>query len=308
MQTQLNISLSAKIKAKAHELGFYACGISRSRFLEEEAPRLENYLRAKRHGGMQYMENYFDKRLNPSTLVPETKSVISVLYNYYTPKKQVDTAAPIFSKYAYGKDYHPVLKDKLNQLLAFIRTEAGDVNGRAFVDSAPVLEKAWARLSGLGWLGKNGLLITRQAGSFFFIGELLVDIELGYDHAGKDYCGTCTRCIDACPTQAIVAPQKIDANKCISYLTIEFKGEIPKKFKGKFKNRAFGCDICQDVCPYNQRARAHNEPLFEPHPLFLNMTREEWQKLDEATFREMFRKSPVKRSKYAGLKRNIDFL
>lgn len=296
------------IKAEATRLGFLSCGISQAGFLEEEAPRLERWLKSNAHGEMAYMENHFDKRLDPTLLVPGAKSVISLLLNYYPSDTQQDEAAPKLSKYAYGTDYHFVIKDKLKTLLALIRKKIGAVDGRAFVDSAPVLDKAWAAKSGLGWIGKHSNLLTQQVGSFYFIAELIVDLELVYDHPVTDHCGTCTACIDACPTQAIVAPYEVDGSKCISYFTIELKNEIPTSVKGKFEQWMFGCDICQDVCPWNRFSKPHQEPLFDPHPELLSMSRQDWEEITEDTFRKIFKKSAVKRTKYNGLKRNIQFL
>jgi epoxyqueuosine reductase len=295
------------IKAEAKRLGFLSCGISRAGFLEEEAPRLEKWLNDNRHGQMQYMENYFDKRLDPTLLVPGAKSVISLLLNYYPEQKQKKDTYKI-SKYAYGQDYHFVIKEKLKELLYSINENIGEVEGRAFVDSAPVLDKAWAAKSGLGWIGKNSNLLSKQVGSFFFIAELIVDIELEYDHAVTDHCGTCTACIDACPTQAIIEPYVVDGSKCISYFTIELKENLPEEMKGKFDDWAFGCDVCQDVCPWNRFSKPHNEPLFNPHPDLLLLTKNDWEEITEDTFRTVFKNSAVKRTKYEGLKRNISFL
>ena len=295
------------IKAEAKRLGFLSCGISKAGFLEEEAPRLENYLKQNMHGQMNYMENHFDKRLDPTKLVEGSKSVISLLLNYYPEETQREDSYKI-SKYAYGTDYHFVIKDKLKNLLQFIQQEIGEVDGRAFVDSAPVLDKAWAAKSGLGWIGKNSNLLSKKAGSFFFVAELIVDLELEYDHAVTDHCGTCTACIDACPTQAIVEPYKVDGSKCISYFTIELKEELPQDVKGKFDDWMFGCDICQDVCPWNRFSKPHNEPLFNPHPDLLSMTKKDWEEITEETFRKVFKKSAVKRTKFSGLSRNINFL
>lgn len=295
------------IKAEANRLGFMSCGISKAGFLEEEAPRLEKYLKNGMHGEMRYMENHFDKRLDPTKLVEGSKSVISLLLNYYPEKVQEEASLKI-SKYAYGTDYHFVIKDKLKDLLKFMRAEIGEIDGRAFVDSAPVLDKAWAAKSGLGWIGKNTNLLTKQVGSFYFIAELIVDLELDYDTPVTDHCGSCTACIDACPTQAIVEPYKVDGSKCISYFTIELKEELPFHVKGKFEDWMFGCDICQDVCPWNKFSKPHNEPLFNPHPELLQMKKEDWQDITKETFNEIFRKSAVKRTKYEGLKRNIEFL
>ncbi|MBD0833488.1 tRNA epoxyqueuosine(34) reductase QueG [Aestuariibaculum sediminum] len=296
------------IKTEAKRLGFLSCGISRAGFLEEEAPRLEKWLNKNMHGEMSYMENYFDKRLDPTKLVEGSKSVISLLLNYYPEHKQVDGEAPKISKYAYGTDYHFVIKDKLKVFLNFINDEIGEVNGRAFVDSAPVLDKAWAAKSGLGWVGKNSNLITRQVGSFYFIAELIVDLELEYDAPTTDHCGTCTKCIDACPTQAIKEPYVVDGSKCISYFTIELKDQIPTEFKGQFDNWMFGCDVCQDVCPWNRFSKGHNEPLFNPHPELLTMSKRDWEEITQEVFSKIFKKSAVKRTKFSGLKRNIDFL
>ena len=253
------------------------------------------------------MENYFDKRLDPTKLVEGSKSVISLLLNYYPEEKQREDSYKI-SKYAYGRDYHFVIKDKLKSLLEFIQKEIGEVEGRAFVDSAPVMDKAWAAKAGLGWVGKHTLLLSKQKGSFFFVAELIVDLELDYDTPVTDHCGTCTACIDACPTDAIVEPYKVDGSKCISYFTIELKDELPQEMKGKFNDWAFGCDICQDVCPWNRFSKPHNEPLFNPHPDLLSMTKKDWEEITEETFRKVFKKSAVKRTKYSGLTRNINFL
>lgn len=284
------------------------CGIARAGFLEEEAPRLEKWLREDRHGSMKYMENHFEKRLDPRLLVENAKSVISLGLNYYTGEMQEDAGAPKISRYAYGKDYHFVIKDKLKELLVFIRSAIGEVGGRAFVDSAPVMDKAWARRAGLGWLGKHTNLINKNAGSFFFLAELVIDLDLEYDTPAADHCGTCTRCIDACPTSAITAPYEIDGSKCISYFTIELKDQLPSGFKGQFENWMFGCDTCQDVCPWNRFSAPHTESAFEPHPGLLGMNKEEWEEITEETFREVFRKSAVKRTRFEGLKRNIRFL
>lgn len=259
------------------------------------------------HGEMQYMENHFDKRLNPTILVPGAKSVISLLLNYYPKETQTEGTYKI-SKYAYGTDYHFVIKDKLKQLLQFIEEEIGEVDGRAFVDSAPVLDKAWAAKSGLGWMGKHSNLLTRQVGSFYFIAELILDLELEYDYPVTDHCGTCTACIDACPTQAIVEPYVVDGSKCISYFTIELKNEIPNGVKGQMNDWVFGCDVCQDVCPWNRFSKPHNEPLFNPKPELLSMTKNDWEEITREVFQKVFQKSPVKRTKFEGLLRNIAFL
>lgn len=295
------------IKAEASRLGFMSCGISKAEFLEEEAPRLEDWLRKNRHGTMSYMENYFDKRLDPTLLVPESKSVVSLLLNYFPKEEQRDDTYKI-SKYAYGTDYHYVIKDKLKLLLNSIQQGIGDVHGRAFVDSAPVLDKAWAAKSGLGWIGKHSNLLTKQVGSFYFIAELIIDLELEYDTPVTDHCGACTACIDACPTQAIVAPYVVDGSKCISYATIELKDAIPSDFSEQMDDWMFGCDVCQDVCPWNRFSKAHKEPLFNPRPEILTYSKKDWEEITAAVFQEIFKKSAVKRTKYTGLKRNIAFL
>lgn len=283
-----------------------SCGISRAEFLEQEAPRLEKWLNENRHGQMSYMENHFDKRLDPRLLVDGAKSVISLLLNYYPTEQQNPNSYKI-SKYAYGEDYHFVIKEKLNALLQFIQQEIGEVNGRVFVDSAPVLDKAWAAKSGLGWVGKNSNLITQKVGSFYFIAELIVDLELTYDTPTTDHCGTCTACIDACPTEAIVAPYVVDGSKCISYFTIELKENLPEEMKGKFNDWMFGCDVCQDVCPWNKFATPHQEPLFHPKPELLDFTKRDWEELTQETFHKVFKNSAVKRTKFEGLTRNISF-
>jgi epoxyqueuosine reductase len=296
------------IKQEAQRLGFLQCGISKAGFLEEEAPRLEKWLNAKMHGEMGYMANHFDKRLDPRMLVDGAKSVITVLLNYFPTETQNDFEAPKVSKYAYGNDYHHVIKGKLRELVNFINEEIGEVGGRAFVDSAPVMDKAWAAKSGLGWIGKNTNLINAKAGSFFFIGELILDVELEPDDPTTDHCGTCTACIDACPTEAIVEPYVVDGSKCISYFTIELKEAIPTEMKGQFDNWAFGCDVCQDVCPWNRFSKPHSEPQFNPHPDMLDMTKLDWEEMTEDVFKKVFKKSAVKRTKFSGLKRNIAFL
>ena len=298
---------SSIIKQEAKRLGFDFCGISKAEFLEEEAPRLEKWLNEKKHGKMEYMENHFDKRLNPTLLVDGAKSVVSLLYNYYPEQKQ-NPDSPKISKYAYGFDYHDVIKDKLKEFLVTLKEKIGDINGRAFVDSAPVLDKAWAKKSGLGWIGKNANLINKKQGSFFFIAELIIDVDLEYDSAIKDYCGTCTKCIDACPTSAIVEPYVVDGSKCISYFTIELKEAIPSEFKNKMDNWIFGCDVCQDVCPWNSFSEFNNEPKFENTTGFLNFNTADWNNLNEEIFTSVFKGSAVKRTKYSGLKRNIEFI
>lgn len=295
------------IKSEAQRLGFLTCGISKAGFLEEDAPRLENWLKKQMNGQMSYMENNFDKRLNPTLLVEDSKSVVSLLLNYYPSEFQNPDSYKI-SKYAYGQDYHFVIKDKLKEFLAAIQSNIGEVSGRAFVDSAPVLDKAWAAKSGLGWIGKNGNLITQKVGSFYFIAELIIDLELEYDTATTDHCGSCTACIDACPTEAIVAPYVVDGSKCISYFTIELKENLPQEMQGKLDDWAFGCDVCQDVCPWNKFSKSHNEPLFNPNPELLSYSKKDWQEITEETFKAVFKDSPLKRTKFSGLKRNLDFL
>lgn len=296
------------IKSESRRLGFDYCGISKADFLEEEAPRLENWLNKNMHGQMSYMQNHFDKRLDPRLLVPGARSVISLLLNYFPLEIQQDKTAPKISKYAYGEDYHLVIKEKLTELLEFIKENIGEVDGRAFVDSAPVLDKAWAKKGGLGWIGKNSNLINKESGSFYFIAELIIDLELEVDGPVKDYCGTCTRCIDACPTDAIIAPYVVDGSKCISYFTIELKENIPLEVKGKFDNWAFGCDICQDICPWNRFSKPGTEKHFQANGELLGMTKNDWQELTEVTFKRVFKNSAVKRTKFNGLKRNIDFI
>jgi epoxyqueuosine reductase len=307
LQPSLLHTRSQWIKSEATRLGFDFCGISKAEFLDKEAPRLEKWLKEDRHGQMKYMENYFDKRLDPRLLVEGAKSVVSLLYNYY-PEREQKPGAPKLSKYAYGQDYHDVIRNKLQELLAALRDRFGEVNGRAFVDSAPVMDKAWAERSGLGWMGKNTNLIVPQKGSFFFISELIIDLDLEPDGPIADYCGTCTRCIDACPTDAIVAPYVVDGSKCISYLTIELKDEIPGEFSGKMDNWVFGCDVCQDVCPWNRFSAAHQEPLFNRQGKLLDFSEAEWDEITEETFKVIFKNSAVKRTKFGGLKRNLLFL
>jgi epoxyqueuosine reductase len=296
------------IKYKAKDLGFLSCGIAKAGFLSEEAPKLEQWLQEGRHGKMTYMENHFDKRLDPTLLVPGAKSVVSLLLNYHSEEKQSDPEAPKISTYAYGQDYHTVIKEKLTQLMLYLREEIGEIEGRVFVDSAPVMDKAWASRAGLGWVGKNTNLISKQVGSFFFIAELIIDLELEYDLPVADHCGSCTACIDSCPTEALTAPYQIDGSKCISYATIELKESIPETFKDKMEGWAFGCDICQTVCPWNRFASPHQEPAFQPKEELLALTAKDWQELTEETFKKVFQKSAVKRAKFSGLKRNIKFL
>jgi epoxyqueuosine reductase len=296
------------IKEKAKGLGFLSCGIAKAGFLQEEAPKLEQWLQEGRHGKMSYMENHFDKRLDPTVLVPGAKSVVSLLLNYHTEEKQSDPEAPKISTYAYGQDYHTVIKEKLTQLMLHLREEIGEIDGRVFVDSAPVMDKAWASKAGLGWVGKNTNLISKQVGSFFFIAELIIDLELEYDLPVTDHCGICTACLDACPTEALTAPYQIDGSKCISYATIELKEAIPDTFKDKMEGWAFGCDICQTVCPWNRFATPHQETAFMPKKELLDFTSKEWHELTEETFKRVFQKSAVKRAKFSGLERNIKFL
>ena len=295
------------IKSEAKRLGFLSCGIAKAGFLEEDAPRLENWLNNQMNGQMSYMENNFDKRLNPTLLVDGAKSVVSLLLNYYPSEFQNPDSYKI-SKYAYGQDYHFVIKEKLKELLASIQKTIGEVSGRAFVDSAPVLDKAWAAKSGLGWIGKNSNLLTKKVGSFYFIAELIIDLELEYDNSTTDHCGTCTACIDACPTEAIVAPYIVDGTKCISYFTIELKENIPQEMKGKLDDWAFGCDVCQDVCPWNKYSKPHKEPLFDANPELLSYSKKDWEEITEETFKAVFKNSAVKRTKYEGFQRNINFL
>lgn len=303
------VSISDRIKIKAKELGFLDCGISEARFLAEERERLINWLQEGMYGEMGYMNNHLEKRLDPRLLVENARSVISVLLNYFPEQKQADPEAPVLSKYAFGTDYHFVMKDKLGELFQFIQAEIAPCEGRYFVDSAPVLDRAWAARAGLGWIGKNTNLISTEHGSFFFIGELILDLELPADEKiVRNHCGNCTRCIDACPTQALVGPYVLDARKCISYQTIENRGEIDSELKGKFSNRVFGCDICQDVCPWNLKSETHSEPAFIADARLMNLSREDWHSMDKPTFNELFRNSAVKRTRFEGLRRNLKFL
>ncbi|UYZ59028.1 tRNA epoxyqueuosine(34) reductase QueG [Hymenobacter latericus] len=305
----IRLEHTAFIKRRAAELGFMACGISKAEFLEEEAPRLEQWLARGMQGQMRWMENHFDKRLDPRLLVDGAKSVISLLLNYYpaAEDQQPDDTLKV-SKYAYGRDYHHVIKDKLKTLLQDMQAHIGEVGGRAFVDSAPVLDKAWAKKSGLGWVGKNSNLITPGAGSFYFIAELIVDVELSYDGPIRDYCGSCTRCLDACPTQAITEPYVVDGSKCISYFTIELKEQLPADVQGRLGNWIFGCDICQDVCPWNRFSRATEEEQFRPHPHLKEMREADWREITQEVFQALFRHSAVKRTGFQGLTRNIRFV
>jgi epoxyqueuosine reductase len=304
-----NRELTLHIKHLARQIGFDSCGIAKAESLDDEARFLEAWLNQNLHGKMAYLENHFEKRVDPRKLVEGAKSVISLSYNYFNNTKQTDANAPQIAMYALGKDYHDVVREKLETLFNAIKEKAGDVSGRCFVDSAPVLERAWAQRSGIGWVGKNTNILTKRRGSYFFLAEIIVDIELEYDSPVKDYCGNCTKCIDACPTDAIYEPYKLDASKCISYFTIELKDEmLPGDYRGKFENWMFGCDICQQVCPINSQAERHKEPQFEPAPELLNMTAKDWKELKEETFKSLFKHSAVKRTKFKGLKRNIDFL
>jgi len=297
------------IKALAVNLGFDYCGIAKAQFLDEDARRLEQWLNKGMHGSMQYMENHFDLRVDPSKLVPGARSVITLLLNYFPDKEQSETA-PNISKYAFGNDYHEVIRAKLKLFLQNIKEQVGEIHGRGFVDSAPVLERAWAQKAGIGWIGKNGNLINKQSGSFFFIATLIVDIELNYEDAfAKDYCGTCTKCIDECPTEAILPDKVVDGSKCISYFTIELKDAlIPEKMKGQFNNWMFGCDVCQDVCPWNRFSRSTDEISFTPVPEILNFSTSDWEELTEESFKTIFKNSPLKRAKFEGIKRNLNFI
>ncbi|NOT75624.1 MAG: tRNA epoxyqueuosine(34) reductase QueG [Cyclobacteriaceae bacterium] len=298
------------IKSISKELGFSFCGIAKAEFLEEEAPKLEEWLRRGYQGKMSYLENHFDKRLDPRLLVPGAKSVVSLIYNYY-PKKEIsssDTSQLKIARYAYGEDYHFVVKEKLKEFLDRLQETIGEINGRAFVDSAPVMERAWAAKSGSGWIGKNSLLLNRSMGSFFFLAELIIDLELDPDEATKDYCGSCTACMDACPTDAITEPYVVDGSKCISYFTIELKEEIPKEVKGKFDNWIFGCDICQEVCPWNRFSKPHSETKFDSSHELGNMSIQDWKEITEEVFDKLFKDSAIKRTKFSGLKRNISFI
>jgi len=298
------------LKSTAKRLGFDYCGIAKAEFLESEAPRLEEWLNRNYHGKMSYLANHFDKRLDPTKLVEGAKTVVSLIYNYYPEKQLPHQPEDIkLAKYAYGADYHDVIRAKLTEFLEVLREEVGEINGRSFVDSAPVMERQWAQRAGLGWIGKNSLLLNRQMGSFFFLADLIIDLEATPDTPlANDYCGTCTACIDACPTDAIVLPEVIDASKCISYLTIELKEAIPDEFSGKMENWVFGCDICQDVCPWNRFSRPNQEPAFQPNAELSQFTNREWKELTEETFKRVFAKSAVKRTKLSGIKRNVDFL
>ena len=301
--------INQQIKSKAQALGFLFASMAKADFMEPEARRLEAWLLGNNHGEMSYMENHFDLRTDPRLLVPGAKTVISLAYNYYTDVKQTDPTAPKISTYAYGRDYHKVVRKKLNQLLDWIRLTFGEVDGRAFVDSAPVLEHDWARRSGLGWVGKHTILVNPKQGSYFFLAELIIDLEMAYDQPISDYCGTCTRCIDACPTDAIAADgYRMDGSKCISYLTIELKGKLSEEFRDKMENWMFGCDICQQVCPWNRFSTPHTEADFNPKTQLIDMNKEEWSDLSEPLFDALFEGSPIRRTKYEGLKRNISFL
>lgn len=296
------------IKSIANDLGFQYCGISKAEFLEAEAPRLEEWLKRGHQGEMKYLANHFDKRLDPSLLVPGAKSVISLMYNYFPKNDLAEKSKLKIAKYAYGEDYHFIIRDKLNTMMELISAKLGAIEGRAFVDSAPVMERAWAEKSGMGWVGKNSLLLTRSRGSFFFLAEIIVDLELEYDGPVKDYCGTCTACMDACPTDAIPEPYVVDGSKCISYFTIELKEEIPLGVKDKFENWIFGCDICQDVCPWNKFSSPHQEDRLDPSAELKEISQNEWTDISEAVFKKVFKKSALKRAGYKGLLRNIEFV
>ncbi len=296
------------VKRVSAELGFQYCGISNARFLEEEAPRLTEWLKRSYQGKMGYLENHFDKRLDPTLLVPGAKSVVSLMFNYYPAKELSPEGNFRIARYAYGADYHFVIKEKLFEFMRRLHSEIGEVGGRVFVDSAPVMERAWARQGGLGWIGKNSLLLNKQSGSFFFLAELILDLELEPDGPIKDYCGTCTACMDACPTEAIPEPYVVDGSKCISYFTIELKEELPSEVKGKFQDWVFGCDICQEVCPWNRFSQPHGEPSFQPHPALDEFSKADWIEMTEEVFRKVFKNSAVKRTGYAGLMRNIKFV
>ena len=296
---------SQLIKRLAKQIGFSSCGISRARFLHEEEKNFENWLNQGYQGTMSYLERNFDKRLDPTKLVPGAKSIISLTFNYFPTKKKFNDNSFLISKYAYGKDYHIIIKDKLKELFSQMKKEVGDIEGRVFVDSAPIHERAWAKISGLGWIGKNSLLLNKKMGSYFFLAEIVCDLDLEYDSTISDHCGTCTKCIDACPTDAITQAQVVDANRCISYLTIENKNEIPKELSKSFNNYIFGCDICQDVCPWNKFSTSHNEREFLPKEELSKMSKKDWQELTYETFNKIFKNSAVKRTKFQGLKRNI---
>lgn len=305
---QTTVRNTGLIKQWARELGFLHCGIAKAEFLEEDAPLLEKWLHQGMHGEMKYMENHFDKRLDPVKLVPGAKSVISLMYNYYPEKELPEENNYKIARYAYGTDYHFVLKKKLKDLFRRIREEIGEVDGRVFVDSAPVMERSWARRSGIGWVGKNSLLLNRQHGSYFFLAEIILDLELAADPPVRDYCGTCTACMDACPTDAIPSPYVVDGSRCISYLTIELKSQVPEEFGPDMNDWIFGCDICQEVCPWNRFSSPHQEQAFDPQPELKNFSRRDWEEMTEETFRRIFKKSPLKRAKFSGIKRNISFV
>ncbi|QCK13327.1 tRNA epoxyqueuosine(34) reductase QueG [Mangrovivirga cuniculi] len=309
MSSNKTVKNTEILKKLASDHGFSFCGVSKAEFLESEAGRLEEWLKRGYQGKMSYLENHFDKRLDPTLLVPGAKSVVSLIYNYFPPEDNHQrTDSYKIARYAYGKDYHYVVKDKLRELVHDLKKEVGDVDGRVFVDSAPVMERSWAEKSGIGWVGKNSLLLNRSMGSYFFLAELIIDLELIPDAPTKDYCGTCTACMDACPTDAIPESGVVDGSKCISYLTIELKDDIPAEFSNKMNDWIFGCDICQEVCPWNRFSTPHNEKDFLPNDFIQNATRQEWQEMTKEIFNEVFRKSPVKRTKYSGLKRNIEFI
>ena len=305
---QTKVHFTQQLKAEARRLGFFACGISAARRLDEEENHLKAWLVSGQNADLKYMNNHFEIRLNPRLLVDGAKSVISLIYPYYPHTVQSETDVPVVSKYAYGEDYHFVVKDRLNELANWMKNACGNFSFRVFTDSAPILEKRWAELSGIGWIGKNKNLIVKQAGSYFFIGEIVCSLEFEYDTEAKNLCGTCTRCIDSCPTAALSENSGLDSRKCISYLTIENKSEIPESFKGKFNNRMFGCDICQDVCPHNAKPVLHSEPRFNPLHTWLNWSNADWNQLSEEKFKNIFKKSALKRTKYFGFRRNLEFL
>lgn len=310
LQTEEHIKTerTQRIKAKAEALGFLSCGIAEAEFLEEEAPRLESWLNQNYHGEMSYMANHFEMRLDPRLLVDGAKSVISLSYNYYQDLNRNPESYKV-AMYAQGEDYHFVVKEKVRELLDFIQDEIGEVNGRAFTDSAPIMEHAWARKAGIGWGGKNSLTLSKQKGSFFFLAELILDLDLVYDQPMEtDHCGKCTRCIDACPTEAILPNRVVNGSQCISYFTIELKDQIPTEMKGKFDDWIFGCDVCQEVCPWNRFSLPTKQERFIGHEKINQMSKKEWEEITEDVFREIFKKSPVKRTKYVGLQRNIEFL
>lgn len=306
MSLQALTERSSFVKEIADKHGFMSCGISQSGFLEQEAPRLTSWLQQGYHGQMKWMENHFDKRLDTTKLVEDSKSVISLAFNYY-PETQQTQDTPKIAKYAYGEDYHFVLKDKLRMMIDELQQRFGQFHARVFVDSAPVLERAWAAKAGLGWIGKHSLLLSKKQGSFFFLAQIICDVEMAYDAPVTDHCGSCTACIDACPTEAIIDNHIVDSNKCISYLTIELKEEIPTSFKGQMEDWVFGCDICQDVCPWNRFSKPHSEKRFAPKPAILENNWQDWEEITEDMFKDIFKRSAVKRTKFSGFLRNLRF-